>query len=201
MVLVALLLSINSCNHSKKQKHTVKTASNYNFPLPKNWTEEKIAFPIEFAPQINYTGFENLRFAPGWEFTTSAEHWSYAFLWWLNDKPNIDRDILINNLNTYYTGLVGRNVKIRHIPASKLVPVVTALQKTTTQQDDLETYEGTVVITDYLDINYNPITLNIRIHKKDCSHTAFIFQISPKPPQHNIWQQLNMLNREFKCDE
>jgi hypothetical protein len=49
--------------------------------------------------------------------------------------------------------LVGRNIKQGHIPASKVVPVVATLRKTVTEHGDRESYEGTVVITDYLDPN------------------------------------------------
>lgn len=198
--IAALILAICACKSPVKEKKKSSVAAPYNFALPKGWAEERIAFPIEFAPQINYTGFENLRFAPGWELTTSEEHWAYAFLWWLDGKPVLNKTILENNLTGYYTGLVGRNIKERHIPANKVVPVKTNLQKTNAGPGDIETYEGTVVITDYLDPNYAPISLNIKVHKKDCPHTAYIFQISPKPYEHSVWQQLDQLDQQFKCD-
>ncbi|MEO7800710.1 MAG: hypothetical protein ABIR81_01850, partial [Ginsengibacter sp.] len=197
--ITALIVVISACNVPVKEKKKSTTDASYNFALPKGWTEERIAFPIEFAPQINYIGVENLRFAPGWEFTTSEEHWAYAFLWWLDGKPALDKATLESHLTSYYTGLVGRNIKQRRIPASEVVPVVVTLQKTVTQHGDVESYEGTGVITDYLDPNYEPITLNIKVHKKDCTHTSYIFQISPKPYNHRIWQQLNFLDQEFKC--
>lgn len=139
--IAALILAIFACNSPVKEKKK-SVAAPYNFGLPKGWAEERIAFPIDFAPQVNYTGFENLRFAPGWEFTTSEEHWAYAFLWWLDGKPVLDKTILENNLTSYYTGLVGRNIKERHIPASKVVPVAATLQKTNTRSGDIETYEA-----------------------------------------------------------
>lgn len=164
--IAALIFAITACNAPVKEKKKSTTVAPYDLALPKNWTEERIAFPIEFAPQINYTGSENLRFAPGWEFTTSEEHWAYAFLWWLDGKSAMDEDKLENNLTAYYTGLVGRNVKPRHIPLSKVLPVVATLQKIEPQPGDLESFQGTVVITDYLDPNYDPITLYIKCIKK-----------------------------------
>ena len=77
--LIILLATISSCDNNKQDKTPKKETSGYNFSIPKEWQTERINFPIDFAPQISYTGVEDLRFAPGWEFTTSEEHWSYAF--------------------------------------------------------------------------------------------------------------------------
>jgi hypothetical protein len=186
-----------SCNSNNK---TPKKISDHNFQIPKGWQSESITFPIDFAPQIPYTGIEELRFAPGWEFTSSEEHWCYTFLWWLNGNPKIDQNILQENLTAYYNGLVASNIIKRSIPAAKVIPAVAAFNKIETATDDTETYNGTITITDYLDIMFNPIILNCLVHKKNCSgHTALIFEISPKHFNHQIWQQLNKLNSDFKC--
>ena len=196
-LLLVTLITI-SCNNNNK---TPKIISDYNFPIPKGWQSEKIKFPIDFAPQIPYTGIEDLRFAPGWEFTSSEEHWCYTFLWWLSGNPKIDQYILQENLTGYYNGLVERNITKRAIPVAKVIPAVAALKKIETATGDTETYNGTITITDYLDIMFNPITLNCLVHKKNCSgHTALIFEISPNPFDHQIWQQLNTLNGDFKCE-
>ncbi len=33
-------------------------------PVPEDWRFEKIDFPLDFAPDLDYQGFEELRFAP-----------------------------------------------------------------------------------------------------------------------------------------
>ena len=197
--LLALVTLITiSCNSNNK---TPKKVSDHNFPIPKGWQSESIKFPIDFAPQIPYTGIEELRFAPGWEFTSNEEHWCYSFLWWLSGNPKIDQDILKENLTGYYNGLVARNIRKRAIPASKVIPVVAALKKIEPATGDIETYSGTITITDYLDIMFNPVTLYCFVHKINCSgHTALIFEISPKPFEHQIWHQLNKLIADFKCE-
>lgn len=189
-----------SCNDNAQKTAVKKDVFGYEFSVPAGWQEEKIAFPIDFAPQIVYTGVENLRFMPGWSSTNSEEHWSYIFLWWLDGTPSIDAQVLQENLKAYYTGLVGRNIKKRFIPADKVTPVVATIKKTGTSTGDIETYSGAILITDYLDVQFNPITLNCAIHKKNCgAHTALIFEISPKGFDHKNWETLNKLQEGFKC--
>ena len=34
-------------------------------PAPEGWRHERLAFPLDFAPDIELEGYEELRFAPG----------------------------------------------------------------------------------------------------------------------------------------
>jgi len=47
---------------------------------PENWKSELIPFPRSFAPSIDFIGFEDLRFSPGWSDSTSQEFWAYTFI-------------------------------------------------------------------------------------------------------------------------
>ncbi len=172
----------------------------YNLSVPEGWNTERFTLPPDFAPQISLKGVEDLRFTPGWGDTTSEEHWSYAFLWWLDGNPRINESSLQENLKAYYTGLVGRNIPIRKIPANKLVPVNVVIKKIKTTLNDTETYSGTISMLDY--IAQKPITLNCIIHLKTCktgNHTPVFFKISPKPPAHNIWKEFEKINESFDC--
>ena len=198
--LVAVALLIVSCNNGGQQKASKNKFSEYHLAIPKKWTTERIPFPIEFAPQIAYKGFEDLRFPPGWQYTTSEEHWSYAFLWWLNGKPKIDAETLQKNLLTYYTGLIRTNIDEKKISKEKLTLVKVTIQNVQAEKGDMETYNGIISIPDYLDLNYKAINLNCIIHKKDCNtHTAILFEISPQSLGDAIWQQLNKIEEDFDC--
>jgi len=174
----------------------------YTLNFPKGWDIERFLIPIEFAPEIPYKGVEDIRFAPGWGNAKSDEYWSYAFLWYLDGSPEITAEIVANNLKAYYTGLVGRNIEPRKIPADKLVPVKTAIKKVEPDKGDLKTFRGTVYMLDYME--QKPIILNCIVHLKSCpgKNKAFIFnEISPKPYSDTIWQSLNQLWTEFNCDK
>jgi hypothetical protein len=141
---------------------------------------------------------EELRFAPGWGEPNSEEHWSYSFLWWLDGKPEIDAKILQANLTDYFSGLVGRNITNRKIPADKVVPTNAKIDKVKTSANDLETYTGTISMLDYH--TQTPMILNCVIHVKDMkmpNHTAIYFELSPKPLSHSIWKKLNETGDSF----
>jgi len=178
-----------------------KTADGYIFPLPAKWEAEKIPFPIEFARQIPYTGLEVLRFPPGWAPTTSEEHWTYSFLWWLDGHPDINEKNLQENMTMYYTGLIGTNIVAKKIPADRVTPVAVTIQKLNADSGDKETYGGKITITDYNDSTFRALDLNCRIHRRECgNHTAIIFQISPQPAGHAVWKAMDELLKGFSCN-
>ena len=43
---------------------------------PEGWRAEIIDFPLSFAPEIDLTGFEDIRFSPGWADSTSIDFWT-----------------------------------------------------------------------------------------------------------------------------
>ena len=174
----------------------------YTLDFPKGWDVERFLIPIEFAPSIPYKGVEDIRFTPGWGKAGTEEYWSYAFLWYLDEKPEITAKIVAENLKAYYTGLVGRNIVPRKIPADKIFPVKTEIKATKTAVGDLKTFSGTIYMLDYME--QKPITLNCMVHVKYCpgKNNAFIFnEISPKPFSDNLWKNLNQLWINFTCDK
>ena len=199
MLLAVIATVFTCCNNNKKEKNSNTAKPEYIFNVPRNWTVEHIPFPIEFAPQIPFSGFEELRFPPGWEYTTSDQHWSYSFLWWLDNKPTIDATILQQYMGEYCAGLLGRNIKKRNIPEALVKPPIVIINKIETSPGDEATYDGIITMLDYLDITHKTINLNCVIHKKNCNYTALLFQISPKPATDTIWKQLNALNEGFRC--
>ena len=203
ILLLSLLTTVLavSCKNEPTKKEPVKIEAAYTFPIPKDWTSERISFPISFAPQIPFKGVEDLRFTPGWENVISEEHWSYAFVWWVDGKVALDTSVLNKYLGQYYAGLLGSNVAKRNLRPNELTATVANISTTKTEDGDLETYSGTIKMNDYLDFLHPVITLNCLVHKKDCNtHTAILIQISPQPMEHKVWKQLVQLEDSFTCN-
>ncbi len=178
-----------------------KWTAPYHLDVPKGWGVERFAIPIDFAPSIPYKGVEDFRFSPGWGDVTSDTYWSYAFLWYLDGKPVITQPIIAAHLQAYYTGLVGRNIAPRKIPAAKVFPVKAELKATTTAPGDLQTFRGTIYMLDYM--AQQPMTLHVLLHTRLCpgkNHTFMFTEISPHPFTDNIWNSLNALWASFRCD-
>jgi hypothetical protein len=172
----------------------------YLLPVPTSWSVERFALPPDFAKQISYKGVEDLRFFPGWGDPKSEDHWSYAFLWWLSGNIEPDESSLQNDLKNYYSGLIARNIGPRKIPAEKQFPVIVKIHRIKSATGDLMTFNGTVDMLNY--ITQTPMTLNLIVHKKDCSdksHSFLFFEVSPKPYDHSNWEKMNKLYADFSC--
>lgn len=171
----------------------------YNLVLPSGWTSERFSIPIDFAPNIPYKGVEDLRFAPGWAKRTSADYWSYAYLWWLEGKPKINVASLRKNLTAYYSGLVAKNINSKHIVPSKVIPTTVILKKIKSSViNSSQLYSGTITMLDYM--TQSPIKLNCLIHVTTYNrqnYTAVFFELSPNSVDHIIWQQLHAIQGSF----
>lgn len=174
----------------------------YHLSIPKDWTIERFLIPISFAPQISYKGVEDIRFTPGWAKPASEEYWTYAFLWYLDGSVKMRAQTITENLKNYYTGLLKVNTDASKVDIEKLPPVTTSFKKMATAKNDLETYSGTVNMTDYM--SRKPITLNCIVHLKFCKEenkTIIFYELSPKPFNHKNWAQLNQLWLDFTCEK
>ncbi len=165
------------------------------------WGVERFLLPPSFAPKIGYTGVEDLRFSIGWGDSKSEEYWSYAYLWYLDGNVETNSESIQTNLALYYDGLIDSNIEIRKISPEVLFPTEVVVNKIQTLPGDLSTFTGTIKMLDYM--KAEPITLNYIIHQKSCAGQAksiIFFEISPKPMTDKIWNRLNNLWQDFKCD-
>ncbi len=172
----------------------------YTLDAPKDWDIERFLIPIGFAPTISYKGVEDIRFTPGWAKKETNEYWSYAFLWYLDGSPKFDSKMLEKNLMAYYTGLFNINTDKSKIDTTKLIQVTASIEKKASDKGDLNTFEGTVNMNDYM--SKKPITINLKIHIKSCKgqNKTFVFhEISPQPYTGNVWNSLDQLWVSFKC--
>lgn len=173
----------------------------YFLDTVKGWGIERFPIPISFAPSIPYKGVEDIRFTPGWSKKTSKEYWSYAFLWYLDGTFSFDAKTIEQNLQAYYTGLIKVNSDSSQI-AGKLFPVLSSIKLKMTEPGDERTFEGSVMLLDYM--KQQPIVLNVIIHIKTCpgKDKTFVFhEISPMPYSDDVWKGLHQLWASFKCDK
>jgi hypothetical protein len=198
-IMLLSLFSLTVCGQETQTEFDGHTwEAPYSLPVPKDWTIERFLIPIGFAPQIPYTGIEDIRFTPGWGKVKSDEYWSYAFLWYLDGDVKIGYNTLDSNLKDYYTGLIAANGS--KIPKEKLVPVKTSFREIHTDSGDIKTYAGTISMLDYM--AQKPMVLNCKVHLKSCpgENKTFLFcELSPKPLFHSIWLSLDKLWLDFKC--
>jgi len=189
---ILLLLLLLFC-----MKITNAQQINYTFPKPPQWGSEKFNFPIDFAPKIPFKGVEELRFAPGWSNNKSSEYWAYAFVWFIEGKPILNKDMLNSYMIQYYNGLYISNLKNKTItPPSNFT--TSDIKSIPPLQSDQETYEGKIMTLDFL--TGEPITFNARIHVRNLpqiSHSAILIEISPEAYKAPVWVDMNNVVNGF----
>jgi len=173
--------------------------SGYSLPLPEQWKSETIPFPIDFAKSIPYSGIEEIRFTPGWGDAHSNDYWSYTFLWFVDGTPALNADTLSNHMMSYFNGLYQSNK-----PKTVDSKVVTAVQieKVATATGDQETYSGKLATLNFL--TGQPIRFFATIHVQNypnAKQSAIFFEISPKPYNNPVWQELDGVVQGFQLQK
>lgn len=77
----------------------------FGLPVPPGWRTETILFPLDFAPDVPYSGLEELRFAPGMFKPGEPDFWTYAMVWWVAADAPTDGLSLQKYLTAYMRGL------------------------------------------------------------------------------------------------
>ncbi|TCI85293.1 hypothetical protein [Tenacibaculum sp. M341] len=72
---------------------------------PEEWKFERIDFPLDYAKDITWKGFEELRFSPGMFDNSSEDYFKYYFCVSIEDDKSINKEEITNFLNSYYKGL------------------------------------------------------------------------------------------------
>jgi hypothetical protein len=152
---------------------------------PQNWKSEIIPFPINFAPDIDYVGFEDLRFCPGWSDSTKQDFWSYTFVWYIEKAAVSTEASLTEAFNLYYDGLMGvdRQVESDSIGTNKLDKTLCLFVKTA------EGFSGKMRVYDNF-FSKDYMTLNIKVRESFCPkmNKQIIFcDISPNAFDHEVW--------------
>lgn len=74
-------------------------------PLP-DWRTERIPFPLDFAPTLAYTGYEELRFSPDFGKPDRPLFFTYGFLWVIPESIALERGAVERDLKVYFDGLM-----------------------------------------------------------------------------------------------
>lgn len=190
-VLVLVLFSISTSASFGQEKETVLSA-------PDNWKSEIIPFPLGFAQDIDFVGFEDLRFAPSWSDTTSENLWTYMFVWYIEKEDAITESKLTTYFNSYYDGLMGVNLKNKEgvINPNKLDKTICLFVKTN------EGFKGKIRVYDKF-FSKDYMTLNIKVRESFCTKTnkqIILCEISQKAFDHNVWEIFNDVKLKVNCD-
>lgn len=152
------------------------TAQENKLIAPEGWRPEEIKLPLSFAPEIDISGIEEVRFAPGWGKADSEEYFSYAFVWFLDDPKDLNKEDLAHFLVAYFDGIMG------------MVGGYDEVGTTAKLAQNGDKFQGALTTKDGF-FTKGELNLNFTIEKLD-QGSIWFFRLSPQPMDHYIWLQL-----------
>jgi len=169
-------------------------------PLPDGWGSETIPFPLDFAPELDYEGVEELRFAPGMFKEGTEDFWSYAFVWWVAADTVISADGLEDDLESYFSGLSRAVLEGSGDGLDGAVFGVELEELAEVRRDRFE-LTGTVQTFDPF-VTKEQLKLNVRVIEIECpeqGRLAVYFELSPQASDHGVWIELAQIREGFRC--
>ncbi len=158
---------------------------------PTDWRYEKIAFPLDFAPDINYKGFEELRFAPEMFSKGKAYYFTYVFVIVLEDKKTITTEEIDDFLTQYYRGLC------KVVADSKKMKVdLSKINIETTKHED-QIHAQIQFLDAFTDGEKIALQMEIDIVKKN-SDLVLVSLVSPQTKQSEVWHKLHQIKESIK---
>jgi len=176
----------------------------FEWTVVDGWRQETIPFPLEFAPGLPFSGLEEIRFAPGMFKPDADGYWSYAFAWWLEDRPTLGAAELESSLRRYFAGLIGAVGKEKGFaidPARFSASMHAADRPPAKLGHPVQAFAGTVHSYDAFTTG-KPIVLNLEAWVWDCAvagKRAAIVLASPRATSDPIWKSLRARRDEFHC--
>jgi len=184
-----------------------RAADPFIFDSAPGWRPERISFPLGFAPELKYRGFEELRFGPGMFRPGTDSYWSYVFFWWIEGRATVSKEQLERDLLHYYRGLsraVGRSKGLKIHPEKITASLQPAIQNKDGKPPHGVDWSGTLTTYDAFATGRL-----LRLHVEVSHHyfagadrTWVWFSVSPKNPSdagsRPLWEQMRKMKRSFK---
>lgn len=155
------------------------------------WLKEIIHFPLGFAPDLNYTGFEDLRFAKAWRNPESEEFFSYVFIWNINLNQKPTKETVETDLKRYYDGLMTAVNKNKDYT----IPETEVALTQDTDSTDLPFFKGTMQVYDSF-VTRQVQTFYLTVETLYCettTHYKLYFKVSTKNYDEPIWDKFETI--------
>lgn len=148
------------------------------------WAKEVFKFPIHFAPELNYVGFEEAYFPKDWSNQNSPDYWSYVFAWNIEGNVTINEVVLEHDLQFYFDGLMTIVNKDKDFEVPKSTAVFL--------KNHEASYKGNVQLFNAFHTK-RMMTLNVLVSVFYCElqdKTLILFRFSPSNFDTEIWNTL-----------
>lgn len=163
---------------------------------PDGWRTETLSLPTGFAKDMQLTGFEEVRFAPGMFQPDADDFFTYCFVFCLPKQNPPDRKELTKELLKYYRGLavaVTRRSGIDVKPDSftlTITPVKDSKTKSTAVMKWIEPF-----------VTRKPQTLHFEIEsvtESSINGCLLKIAVSPQRDESAVWKPMRQLLKDAK---
>lgn len=172
---------------------------------PPAWRGERIALPPGFAPDLGWTGVEEIRFAPGMFEAEAPDFFSYILVFHLAPESDVSEAGLKRELLVYYRGLSTAVMagKEKTVDATGFTLTLTKAEGATLSPPDAtpkaEGWSGTL---NWLEpfATEKPQKLHLEVHVwKEGDHPVVLSCVSPVDPASEIaWPALRAIRKRFR---
>ncbi|WP_298761206.1 hypothetical protein [uncultured Psychroserpens sp.] len=194
VLIIGLLLYSFSINAQEEQEKGV-------FVSDTTWLKEIIKFPLGFAPEIKYEGYEDLRFAKKWRDKDHPDFWCYTFVWHIKGIQKFTAKDLEEQMGFYYDGLMKAVNKKKDFEVPK---TTTLIINTKENGYDNADFVGKLNVYDAFNTQ-KMITLNLLAKVYNCeeNNTSNIsFRLSPQDFEGHIWEKFKDIElRDDVCED
>ncbi|WP_299113643.1 hypothetical protein [uncultured Winogradskyella sp.] len=183
IIIIALLHSVVLLSQENENLYILKADS--------TWLKEVIKFPLEFAEDIDFEGYEDLRFAKNWSNPESSEFFTYAFVWNVNLSSSPTLELVTTNMKLYYDGLMTAVNKDKNFEIPKTIVDFQEIKETS----ELPVFNGEMKVYDAF-FTKDIIELNVTVkitYCKEQNKYVLLFRISTLDYQNKIWNKLNAI--------
>ncbi|WP_299525380.1 hypothetical protein [Winogradskyella sp.] len=152
------------------------------------WTKEFIKFPLSFAPDIDYEGYEDIRFAQNWKKPSSSEFFTYAFVWNINLEEVPTVEMLNEYMALYYDGLMTLVNKDKDV----IVPHSKIQFEKENNNAELSIFKGQMDVYDAF-FTQEVISLYAKVEAYYCKNQhkyVLLFRIATKSFDDAVWEKL-----------
>lgn len=161
--------------------------------IPENWKFEHMDFPLGFAPEIKYEGFEELIFSPGMFDTEAPDYFSYIFVMSVNNEREVSISTLEEVLLAYYRGLSQAEAESKETTIDTSV-ITCSVAKLKDDFRESEHYSAKINFIDSFTDN-RTINLNMELdvqYNKTSERLYILAMVSPVQDMDPVWQTLKM---------
>jgi hypothetical protein len=162
----------------------------YSLPGFEGGTDYGYRLPPPFSPFLPLRGDGATREPAGFYEPTSDYFFSYAFVWWIEDTPDLSTNALKSDIDLYFTGLCPSPDAAVTLEESGALPadpgMLTARRA------------GTLEAGTCFD---NPVPLaTLEVSAYACpDHAAVLVLLSPQPASSQVWSDLYAIRDGFTC--